>query len=242
MTGAIRWLRLVAVVTTTTLLGCDAERTALSPPSPPALTADKTGGIVKSPDPSGQIATLSTTGSIDLGNPFFQSLGTNGRSCATCHLQSDGMGLSAASVRAAFAASGGTDPLFASVDGANCPSVTPADGAPGHSLLLNSGLIRIGLTVPPGAEFTITAVHDPYGCALEGSPSVASVYRRPLPTTNLRFLSAVMFDGRETLQPLNDGATFLAKRGKNRMSQRRETGPRSVIARAKARPGLQGPS
>jgi len=210
MAGAILWFRLVAVVTATTLLGCEAERTALSPASPPALTADRTGDMVVSRDPSGRVATLSTTGSIDLANPFFQSLGTNGRTCAICHLQSDGMGLSAAAVQATFAASGGTDPLFASVDGANCASVTPADGAPGHSLLLNNGLIRIGLTIPAGAELTITAVHDPYGCALEGSPSVASVYRRPLPTTNLRFLSAVMFDGRETLQPLNDGATFLA--------------------------------
>jgi hypothetical protein len=36
------------------------------------------------------------------------------------------------------------------------------------------------------------------------------VYRRPLPTTNLHFLSAVMFDGRETVQPLTSSATFLA--------------------------------
>src|SRR5437660_16159 len=51
---------------------------------------------------------------------------------------------------------------------------------------------------------------DPSGCALQGSPLTASVYRRPLPTTNLRFLSAVMFDGRESVQPLNNGSTFLA--------------------------------
>jgi hypothetical protein len=35
-----------------------------------------------------------------------------------------------------------------------------------------------------------------------------SQYRRPLPSTNLRFLSSVMFDGRETVAPLNDGTTF----------------------------------
>jgi cytochrome c peroxidase len=34
------------------------------------------------------------------------------------------------------------------------------------------------------------------------------VYRRVLPTTNLRFLSAVMWDGRETVQPLTDRNTF----------------------------------
>ncbi|HXI35204.1 MAG TPA: hypothetical protein VNH63_14065 [Gemmatimonadales bacterium] len=209
MSGKILWLRLVAVVAATTLSGCETDRTALSPAGPPGLTADKTG-VMMSADPSGQIGTVSTSGAIDRSNPFFQSLGTNGRSCATCHLQSDGLGLSAASVRAVFAANGVTDPLFAAVDGANCASVTPADGAAGHSLLLSSGLIRIGLAVPAGADFTIAAVHDPYGCALLGSPATASVYRRPLPTTNLRFLSAVMFDGRETVQPLNNGATFLA--------------------------------
>lgn len=174
------------------------------------LTADRTSTLNKDADPTGQIATVSTNGSIDLGNAFFQSMGTNGRTCGSCHLQSDGWGLSAASARAVFTARGLSDPLFAAVDGANCASVTPADGADGHSLLLDRGLIRIGLAVPAGAQFTIAAVHDPYGCALQGTPLTASVYRRPLPTTNLRFLSAVMFDGRETVQPLKDGATFLA--------------------------------
>jgi hypothetical protein len=37
-----------------------------------------------------------------------------------------------------------------------------------------------------------------------------SVYRRVLPTTNLRYLSAVMFDGRETISPLTDANTVRA--------------------------------
>lgn len=203
-----RWIRLAAVVTASTGWGCDAQPDALSSAVAPPITAARTS-TVKDLDPTGQIATVSTNGSIDLGNAFFQSLGTNGRSCGTCHLQADAWGLSSASVRAVFAARGLGDPLFAAVDGANCPTATPAEGASGRSLLLSHGLIRVGLTVPAGAEFTIAAVHDPYGCALQGSPAVASVYRRPLPSTNLRFLSAVMFDGRETVQPLNDGATFM---------------------------------
>ena len=206
---AIRRSRLpiLALLTASLFWACD--RTPLAPPSG-ALSADVAGNLFLSPDPTGQLATLSTAGSIDLSNPFFQSLGTNGRTCASCHLQGSAWGLSAVAAQAIFAASGGTDPLFAPVDGANCPSVTPADGAPGHTLLLNNGLIRVGLTVPAGAEFTITAVRDPYGCALQGSPQVVSIYRRPLPTTNLSFLSAVMLDGRETVNPLNNGATFLS--------------------------------
>ena len=35
-------------------------------------------------DPTG-VGTSSVNGSIDFDNPFFQSLGTNGRSCGSCH-------------------------------------------------------------------------------------------------------------------------------------------------------------
>jgi cytochrome c peroxidase len=175
-------------------------------------TVQRTGNLFPYADPSGMVATYSASGSIDGGNPFFQSLGTNGRSCASCHLPSDAWGLSAAHARQVFAASGGTDPLFAAVDGANCPSAAPGD-AGARSLLLGHGLIRVGLTLPAGAQYTIAAVHDPYGCGLvtdaQGVTTV-SVYRRPLPTTNLGFLSAVMFDGRETGAPLTDAQTFSA--------------------------------
>jgi len=73
-------------------------------------------------------------------------------------------------------------------------------------------LIRVGITLPVKTEFTINVVHDPYRCAITTDPAngrpLVSVYRRPLPTTNLRYLSAVMFDGRETLAPLNNATTF----------------------------------
>jgi cytochrome c peroxidase len=191
------------------LLACQSDREPFSPTErPDAAATSKTGNIFLSPNAAGQLGTVSTTGTIDRGNAFFRSLGTNGRSCGSCHFQANAFGLSAEAARAVFAASGGTDPLFAAVDGANCPSVTPAHGAAGHSLLLNQGLIRVGLPVPAAAEYSITAVHDPYGCALRGSPAEASVYRRVLPTTNLRFLSAVMWDGRETVQPLTDRNTL----------------------------------
>jgi cytochrome c peroxidase len=164
-------------------------------------------------DPTGIVSTYNTAGPIDETNPFFQSLGTNGRTCATCHVAGAAFGLSVQNVQARFAATAGSDPLFAPVDGANCPDATVGDRA-GHSLLLNNGLIRIALAVPANAQFTISAVSDPYGCAIVTNPvsgqQTVSVYRRPLPTTNLRFLSTVMFDGRETIAPLNNPATFQA--------------------------------
>src|SRR5206468_5158475 len=45
------------------------------------------------------------------------------------------------------------------------------------------------------ADFDIDQVTNQYGCGAFGT---ISQYRRPLPTTNLRFLSAVMWDGRES--------------------------------------------
>jgi cytochrome c peroxidase len=165
------------------------------------------------PDPLGIVETLSTTGKIDRRSAFFQSLGTNGRACGTCHVPAQAFGLSAAAARRTFIRTRGADPLFAPVDGANCPEARRDDAA-AHSLLLEYGLFRISIPLPADAEFKISVVHDPYGCAITPDPKTGvediSVYRRPLPSTNLAFLSAVMIDGRETIAPLNDGETFLA--------------------------------
>jgi cytochrome c peroxidase len=158
---------------------------------------------------------LTTT--LDINGPqpegaFFQSLGTNGRSCATCHGASQAMGLSAQAAQIRFFTTRGEDPLFAPVDGANCPGARREDPA-AHSLLLQHGLIRVSLQLPANAQYTLTVVHDPYGCALTADPNgglpFVSVYRRPLPATNLGFLSTLMFDGRETKSPLNSEATFM---------------------------------
>lgn len=117
-------------------------------------------------DLGGFSATYSHSGNIDLSGPFFQSLGTNGRTCGTCHAPSDGFGLSAVDAQIRYRFSRGKDPLFAQVDGSTCPT-GPVD----NSLVVNNGLIRIGLQVPPNstdpnaAQYTIAAVQDPYGCA-----------------------------------------------------------------------------
>lgn len=162
-------------------------------------------------DASGYIATYNKNGNIDQSNPFFQPLGTNGRTCATCHQINQAMSLDVQKIQQLFQQTNGQDPLFAPVDGANCPN-DPQGDPTSHTLLLQHGLIRIGLTMPDNPEFTLTVVHDPYGCALTTDPQsgkqIVSVYRRPQPSTNLGFLSSVMFDGRETIVPLNDGQTF----------------------------------
>lgn len=164
-------------------------------------------------DATGFVATYNANGNIDTKAEFFQSLGTNGRSCATCHLASEAMSFSAQGARDRFAQTKGKDPLFAAVDGANCPTARAGDKA-ARSLLLGSGLIRVFLATPVnGAQFTVSAAYDPFGCAADMSTGsqVLSFYRRPLPTTNLQFLSAIMFDGRESISlPLNSNVTFPA--------------------------------
>src|SRR4029453_9536186 len=70
---------------------------------------------------NGASQTYSTIGGgIDQTGPFFQSLGTNGRSCSSCHQPSDGMSVSAAHVQRRFVLTYGLDPLFGTVDGPNC--------------------------------------------------------------------------------------------------------------------------
>src|SRR5580765_1113849 len=55
---------------------------------------------------AGTVTTYSTTGDIDLTNPFFQDLGSNGRSCGSCHQPSDGMSVSAEHIQDRFEDSG----------------------------------------------------------------------------------------------------------------------------------------
>src|SRR2546427_5058053 len=151
-------------------------------------------------NPGGASETHSTTGGgIDLTGPFFQSLGTNGRSCGSCHQPSDGMSVSAAHVQQRFSLTQGQDPIFRTVDGSNCNHTidvsTLAGRSAAYSLLRTRGLIRIAIAVPTNADYQVVNVNNPYGC---NESDVISMYRRPLPSTNLRFLSAVMFDGRES--------------------------------------------
>src|SRR5205814_80854 len=151
-------------------------------------------------NPGGASETYSMTGGgIDQTGPFFQSLGTNGRSCGSCHQPSDGMSVSAANVQQRFLQTQGHDPIFRTNDGSNCNHSidvsTLAGRSAAYSLLRTRGLIRIAIAVPASADYRVVAANNPYGC---NESDVISMYRRPLPSTNLRFLSAVMFDGRES--------------------------------------------
>ena len=159
------------------------------------------GNQLTLPDASGLIRTFTTQPSLDNSGAFFQSLGSNGRSCNTCHRAEDAWSISPAHVLARFIASGGTDPVFRTNDGANAPNADVGSVSArlrAYSMLLTKGLIRVGMGVPANAEFTLVKADDPYHFA---SAQELSLFRRPLPSTNLRFLTGVMWDGRETHAP-----------------------------------------
>lgn len=144
---------------------------------------------------------LSTVGKVDVTNPFFRPLGTNGRTCNTCHLAGSAWSITPADVQAKFYATKGLEPIFRTNDGSNCPSAdvsTPRARARSYSMLLNKAVLRISIAMPMNAEFQIIDIQDPYDCA-ETTTSNPAFFRRPLPSTNVRFLSAVMWDGRETV-------------------------------------------
>lgn len=149
-------------------------------------------------NPLGASSTFSVNGGVDLDNEFFQDFGTNGRTCDTCHTPEEGWSIAASKVRQHFDATNGMHPLFRLVDGANSPSAdvsTLSKRREAYSMLLDRGVIRVGIGIPAGAEFELIAVDDPYGHA---SASELSLFRRPLPSANLDFIPAVMWDGRET--------------------------------------------
>jgi cytochrome c peroxidase len=147
---------------------------------------------------TGVAQTFNTAGALNLNNEFFQSLGTNGRSCVSCHQVEDGWSITPEHVQKRFVATDGMDPIFRPNDGANCPAAdvsTVEARRAAYSMLLNRGVIRVSLPIPANAEFQLERVDDPYDCSNEND---LALFRRPLPATNLRFLSAVMWDGRES--------------------------------------------
>lgn len=155
----------------------------------------------------GTLRTILVDGPMETaGHPFFEPIGPNGRACVTCHQPADSMSLSAKTARERWDATGGKDPLFTAYDGSNCPSL-PQDEATSHSLLLEHGLFRIQRPWPPRdltgkviqPDFTIEVVRDPWGCntgdrygPAAKQPNI-SVYRRPRPVANVKYLLAVGF-------------------------------------------------
>jgi hypothetical protein len=127
------------------------------------------------------------------------------------------MSISLSTVRDEWAKFGFRAPLFAAVDGSNCPSL-PQDKESSHSLLLERGVFRIARPWPPRRangekiepEFTIRVMSDPTGCntdprfGLNSPDPHISVFRRPRMVANLRYILTPMHENNtKTMAPLD---------------------------------------
>ena len=153
-------------------------------------------------NPVGELGVLVEGGPMETrGHAFFEPIGTNGRACVTCHQPANAMSLSVTSIQRRWKESNGKDPLFAAIDGSNCPNLPQQDPA-SHSLLLKRGLVRVAMPWPPKAadgsaidpEFTLEVVRDPFGCnnsreyGLASPTPMVSVYRRPRVVANAKYV------------------------------------------------------
>ena len=149
-------------------------------------------------------------------NAFFKSLGTNGRTCFSCHQPQNNWSTTPVTLLTTYVTTLGKDPVFAPVDGADCPNIPASANNFGLKFiqsrvqLFTRGNFRISLPVPASPEWaSVTVSSDPTGCELNstyGLPTgMLSFYRRPLPATNVIYTTPglvgpnpnIMWDTRE---------------------------------------------
>jgi cytochrome c peroxidase len=161
------------------LCGCGAQDQSSS-------EVEVTGSALEATlNPTGVGETVHTTGTIDRTNPFFQALGTNLRTCETCHAPGQGWTFSSAAAQRLFDQTEGTDPLFMVHDAGGNPaadnSTLAARQANYGPTTVKHAVIRFTRNLSPTAEFVATNVVDPYGFSTLTS---WSSFRRPSPTAN----------------------------------------------------------
>ncbi len=163
----------------------------------------------------GVAETVTTTGAIDRSNSFFQRLGTNARTCETCHSADQGWTLTPLGATTAFITTGGHDALFLPHDEGARPD---ADLTTFYQRLANfgptllaRGLTRFTRTNPATSEYDVIDVKDPSGFS---TTAAFLNFRRPTPTANEALVSSVTWTAgpglvRNSLSGLVGGAANL---------------------------------
>lgn len=134
-------------------------------------------------NPGGEAATFSTKGSVNLTGEYFQAQGTNGQSCATCHIPEEAWSITPGTLQRLFDETEGTHPIFNLLD-ANNPNmdVSTVDARrAAYSMLLSRGVFRRGGAPRPDSEWELIAVDDPHGFA---NVNLLVHWRRSMPTIN----------------------------------------------------------
>ena len=197
-------------------VGCGAP-----PTTEPEPVVETTGALVPALNLSGVAETLHTSGAIDRTNPFFQALGTNPRTCETCHSSAEGWTVNNLTNAVLFLTSLGTNPLFNLVDNGTRPdadiSTFSARVNTFVDLSVGRAVTRFTRTVSPTAEFTLVAVDDPYGFS---TTTQYSNFRRPAPTANESKVASILWTGNPTTTVLAQLEGFLP--GAARLHEQRD--------------------
>ena len=116
---------------------------------------------------AGIAETAHASGVIDRTNPFFENLGTNGRTCETCHDSRSAWTTSADLMSELFETTSGTHPLFVSLhDSGNrpdAPTGTLDEKRAAFQTLLEFGVHRFTRNNHVGIDYDVIAVDDPWG-------------------------------------------------------------------------------
>lgn len=146
-------------------------------------------------NPGGKAATFSTQGSVSLVSEFFQAQGSNGRSCASCHVPEEAWSITPGTLQQLFDETDGTHPVFnpLDADNPNADFSTPEARLNAYSMLLSRGLFRRGGAPRPNSEWELVAAEDPHGYA---NLTRLVQWRRAMPTINFAQGSAIInWDG-----------------------------------------------
>src|SRR3569833_1372705 len=109
-----------------------------------ASAGQRIADLKQFPNPTGTSQSFSRQGALDTRNLFFQSLGSNGRSCVTCHQPGEGWSVTPAGIQKRIDATDGMDPIFRTNDGSVSPlaDVSTVDARRlAFRMLLSKGLI-----------------------------------------------------------------------------------------------------
>jgi len=176
-------------------------------------------------DSSGQVRSHALDPTLDASNAFFaEDLGKNAQACYDCHQPRQGFSLLVPAIQSTFDTTAGTDSIFATSDTASRPDadISTLDARrAAFGLFLQFGVVRIGKSqaagdfsvVPqttaqfgqepkpscPNNDLQQTTDCDPQGLGAR----TLSLFRRPLVNTNLFFDSAVLWDGRASIDNLD---------------------------------------
>src|SRR6478735_1218363 len=139
----------------------------------------------------GVAETFHTSGAIDFTNPFFAALGTNPRTCMTCHNPNQGWTMTSEANKQLFKDTDGLDPLFNLVDEGIAPnadiSTKKARKATFIPNVVDLAVTRFTRNISATAQYTV-APEDPSGFS---TPTSILNFHRPTATANEQLVSSI---------------------------------------------------